>query len=231
MVSEGSRRLGRRRRSKVKRLVAILVGLVMVASVAACGKQPVAEIDSAKEAVEAAVHDGSEVYVADDFRKVNEAMTAAMEEVKVQDGKLFKNYDKANAMLAEVKSQAETVKTKAVAERDRLLHQAETDLDASRTAVGSARELLNNAPAGKGSAADIMVMKADVTGLEGTLSEIQAMVAAGDFSEASERAKAVSEKAAAISNEVQVALAKKAAAQGKKAALQGKNRKKKVTAG
>jgi hypothetical protein len=60
-------------------------------------------------------------------------------------------------------------------------------------------------------------MKADVTGLEGSLNEIQSMLTSGDYAEASNRAKAVSEKAASISNEVQAAMAKKAAAQPKKA--------------
>jgi hypothetical protein len=199
----------------VKQLVAILVGLVMVISVAACGKQPEAEIEAAKTALNAAANDGSEVYVADDFRRINEAMDAAMEEVKIQDDKLFKNYDKANEMLAGVQAEALAVRDLAVAERERLRLQAGADLEAARAAVGASREMLNNAPAGKGSAADIMVMKADVTGLEGTLAEIEAMVAAGDYAEASARAKAVGEKATAISTEVQAALAKIAAAQVK----------------
>jgi hypothetical protein len=199
----------------VKQLVAILVGLVMVISVAACGKQPEAEIEAAKTALNAAANDGSEVYVAEDFKRINEAMDAAMEEVKIQDGKLFKNYDKANEMLAGVQAEALAVRDLAVAERERLRLQAGADLEAARAAVGASREMLNNAPAGKGSAADIMVMKADVTGLEGTLAEIEVMVAAGDYAEASERAKAVGEKATAISTEVQAALAKIAAAQVK----------------
>jgi hypothetical protein len=199
----------------VKQLVAILVGLVMVISVAACGKQPEAEIEAANTALNAAANDGSEVYVAEDFRRINEAMDAAMEEVKIQDGKLFKNYDKANEMLAGVQAEALAVRDLAVAERERLRLQAGADLEAARAAVGSSREMLNNAPAGKGSAADIMMMKADVSGLEGSLAEIEAMVAAGDYAEASERAKAVGEKATAISTEVQVALAKIAAAQVK----------------
>lgn len=199
----------------MKQLVAILVGLVMVISVAACGKQPEAEIEAAKTALNAAANDGSEVYVAEDFKRINEAMDAAMEEVKIQDGKLFKNYDKANEMLAGVQAEALAVRDLAVAERERLRLQAGADLEAARAAVGASREMLNNAPAGKGSAADIMVMKADVTGLEGTLAEIEVMVAAGDYAEASERAKAVGEKATAISTEVQAALAKIAAAQVK----------------
>ncbi|MBU0482208.1 MAG: hypothetical protein KKG47_14020 [Proteobacteria bacterium] len=199
----------------MKRLVAILVSLVMVVSLAACDKQPVAEIEAAKASLEAAASDGSEVFVAEDFRKVNEAMAAAMDEVKVQDGKMFKNYDKANEMLAGVMAEAQTVKAKAIAERERLRLQSVADLESARTAVVSTRELLNQAPAGKGSAADIMVMKADLSGLEATVVEIQAMVTAGDYSEASERALSVKEKAGAISTEIEAALAKKLAAQGK----------------
>ncbi len=206
--------------------MAVLVGLVMVTSFAACDKQPVAGIETAKTAIDAAVNDGSEVYVAEDFKKVNEAMAAAMAEVKSQDAKIFKNYDKANEMLAAVKSEALAVKEKAEAERGRLRLQSGVDLEASRAAVDSARKLLEHVRTGKGLAADIMVMKADLTGLDGELTEIQAMVMAGDYAEASERAKAVSDKAASLSNEVRVALAKKAATQAK-----GKSRKTKLTVG
>jgi hypothetical protein len=195
--------------------VAILAGLVMVASLSACGKQPVEEINATKAAVEAAKVDGT-VYAAEDTKQVEDSLNAAMAEVKVQDEKFFKNYDKASQMLAQVKAQAATVKAKAEAEKERMKQKAIADLAAAQTAVAGAKELLDKAPKGKGSAADVMAMKADVAGMEAALPEIQPMIDGGDYMGASSKAVAISEKAAGVSTAVQEALDKKAAAKGGK---------------
>ena len=209
----------------MKRLVAILAGLVMVASLSACGKQPVEEINATKAAVEAAAVDGT-VYAAEDCKQVNDSMTAAMAEVKVQDEKFFKNYDKASQMLAQVKTQADSVKAKAAAEKERMKAKAAADLAAAQTAVGEAKALVDKAPSGKGSAADIMAMKADVAGMEAALPEIQPMIDGGDYMGASAKAVAISEKAAGVTAAVQEAMAKKAAAKGTKGAKAAKGGKK-----
>ncbi len=200
----------------MKRLVTVLVGLVMAASLVACGKQPVEEIGAAKAAVEAAAGAGAEKYVAEEFTKVNEAMTAAMEEVKVQDGKMFKNYDKAKQMLAQAKADAEALQAKAAAEKERLMNQAAADLATAMTAVSEALTLVENAPKGKGSAADIMAMKADVAGLEAALAEVQPLIDGGDYVGASEKALAIGEKASALSAEIKAAMEKLAAVKAKK---------------
>jgi hypothetical protein len=188
----------------------------MVASLAACGKQPVEEINATKAAVEAAIGAGAETYVADDYKKVDAAMAAALEEVKLQDDKMLKNYDKAKQLLAQVKADGEALQAKAVAEKQRLMEQADADLAAAGTAVATAGELVANAPVGKGSAADIMAMKADITGLEAALGEVQPLIDGGDYAAASEKAQAINAKASALSMEVQNVMIKLAALKGNK---------------
>jgi len=200
----------------VKRLGAVLVGLVMVSTLVACGKQPVEEINATKAAMEAAVSEGANKYVADEYKVVDGALVAAMEEVKLQDSKMFKNYDKAAQMLAKVKTDSEALKAKAIAEKQRLMDQASADLAAAKTAVATAGDLVTNAPKGKGSAADIMAMKADVAGLETALAEVQPLIDAGDFAAASEKALAINDKASALSDEIKAVMAKLAAIKGKK---------------
>jgi hypothetical protein len=200
----------------VKRFIAVLAGLVMVTSLVACGKQPVEEITATKAAVEAAVAAGAEQYVADDYKKVDASMAAALEEVKVQDGKMLKNYDKAKQLLAQAKADGEALQGKAVAEKQRLLEQADADLAAAGTAVATAGELVENAPKGKGSAADIMAMKADITGLEAALGEVQPLIDNSEFAAASERAQAIIVKATALSDEIQNVMIKLAALKGTK---------------
>lgn len=199
----------------MKRLAAVLVGLVMVSSLVACGKQPAEEIGAAKAAIDAAVNEGAANYAAEDFAKVEGALVAALEEVKTQDGKMLKNYDKAKQMLAQAKADSEALQAKTVAEKQRLMDQAVADLLAAGTAVATANELVANAPKGKGSAADIMAMKADVSGLEAALTEVQPLIDGGDYAAASEKALAIKDKATLLSDEIKGVMDKLAALKDK----------------
>ena len=102
----------------MKKIWVLLLTLALTATLSACGKQPVAEIDATKAAMDAATAEGAEKYAADDLKTVNDAMSAAMEEIKGQDGKMFKNYDKAKEMLTKVKADADTLKAKTVTVRE-----------------------------------------------------------------------------------------------------------------
>ena len=160
----------------MKKISAVLVGLVMVTALAACGKQPVEDINATKASVEAAAGEGAAKYVAADYKKVNDELAAAMAEVKVQDEKWFKNYDKAKQLLATAKTDAEALKVKTIAEKERLKQQSIADLAAAQAGVAAAKTELATAPKGKGTAADIAAMGADVAGLEAALAEIQPLI-------------------------------------------------------
>lgn len=192
----------------MKKISAVLVGLVMVTTLAACGKQPVEEINASKAAVEAAAGEGAAKYVADDYKKVNDELSAALAEVKVQDEKWFKNYDKAKQLLATAKADAEALKAKTVAEKERLKNQAIADLAAAQASVADAKTQVGSAPRGKGTAADIEAMKADVAGLEAALAEIQPLIDSGEYVAASEKAAAINGKSAEIAAEVAAVKAK-----------------------
>jgi predicted small lipoprotein YifL len=192
----------------MKKFTAVLVGLVMVTALAACGKQPVEDINATKAAVEAAAGEGAAKYVAADYKKVNDELAAALAEVKVQDEKWFKNYDKAKQLLATAKTDAEALKVKTIAEKERLKQQSIADLAAAQAGVAAAKTELSTAPRGKGTAADIEAMKADVAGLEAALAEIQPLIDSGEFVAASEKAVAINDKAAAVAAEVAAVKAK-----------------------
>lgn len=192
----------------MKKLMAVLMGLVMVTALAGCGKQPVEDINASKAAVEAAAGEGAAKYVADDYKKVNDELAAALAEVKVQDEKWFKNYDKAKQLLATTKTDAEALKAKTVAEKERLKNQAIADLAAAQAALVDAKGQIASAPKGKGTAADIEAMKADVAGLEAAVAEIQPLIDSGEYVAASEKAVAIKDKSAAIAAEVAAVKAK-----------------------
>ena len=193
--------------------VSVLAGLVL----AGCGSQPAQEIQGAKAAVDAVVADGGEKFAPAETKGVAATLNAALEEVKTQDGKYFKNYDKAKEMLAKAKSDAETLKTGLVAKKEQAKNEATANLSAASDAVKAATAALSKAPKGKGAAADLEAMKGDLQGLEAALAGVQPLIDGQDYAAARDKAAGIKSKADEVSTAVAAAMEKMAAAKpGKK---------------
>ena len=89
-----------------KKLLVLL--LLVTFFFTACAK-PTQEMDNAKATVEALTKEGA-IYAKDELKKLNDDLTAALDEVNVQGKKFFKNYGKAKEMLAKVNKDAEALK-------------------------------------------------------------------------------------------------------------------------
>jgi hypothetical protein len=193
--------------------VSVLVALV----VAGCGSQPAQEIQAAKGAVDGVVADGGEKFAPAETKGVADSLNAAMEEVKTQDGKFFKNYDKAKEMLTKAKADAETLKTGLAAKKEQAKTEATANLSAAGEAVNAAKAALSKAPKGKGAAADIEAMKGDLQGLEAALAGVQPLIDGQDYAAARDKAAGIKSKADEVSAAVAAAMEKMAAAKpGKK---------------
>lgn len=195
----------------------LAVNVLVVLALAGCGSQPAQEMQSAKAAVDAVVADGGEKFAPAETKGVSDALNAAMEEVKTQDGKFFKNYDKAKELLAKAKGDAETLKTGLAAKKEQAKSEATANLAAAGDAVKAAKAALAKAPKGKGAAADIEAMKGDLQGLEAALAEVQPLIAGQDYAAARDKAAGIKSKADEVSTAVAAAMEKMAAAKpGKK---------------
>src|SRR5512139_1376921 len=95
-----------------------LFGFFVLFTLIACSKQPVQEINAAKSAVDSAMAEGAEKYSPAEAKKVNDALTEAMAEIKTQDGKFFKDYKKAGEMLAKVKTDSDNLKAGLAAKKE-----------------------------------------------------------------------------------------------------------------
>ncbi len=194
-----------------KAIKILMVSLVAVSLLTACGKAPVEELNLTKSALDAAVGEGAEQYTPDELKAINDKLEAVMAEIKVQDGKFFKSYDAAKTQLAAVKVEAEALKGKVVVRKEELKAAADVALSEAQAVVAEAKALLEVAPQGKGSLADIEAMKNDVAGLEAELAGVQPQIDAGDFIAATEKAHAVSSSALSISGDIKMAQEKLAA--------------------
>lgn len=190
----------------MKKISVLLLALTLTAGLTACSKPPAEEIAATKTAVDAVVAEGAEKYAPEEYKALQDAMTAAMEEVKAQEGKMFGGkYDKAKELLAQVQTSATTVKETAVAAREAMATEVVTVKEAAVAGLAELQALVAAAPVGKGSEADLEAIRADVAGLETSLQEVQPLIDAGDFAGAKEKADAIQAKVAEITAEIQAA--------------------------
>jgi len=186
----------------------LVLGIFIVGLFSSCAKQPTQAIDAAKAAIEAATKEGASVYAADELKKLNDDLQAAMDEVNTQSKKFFKKFGTAKEMLAKVQTDADALKATIPAKIEAAKNAALQAQTEARAALDEAKALLDKAPMGKGTKADIMAMKADLAGLETSFAEIQAAIDGADYFGASAKAATIKEKATVISDQVKAAIEK-----------------------
>lgn len=186
----------------------LALSMVTIFLLVGCAKLPTEEINAAKASVDAVVAEGAQKFAAEDAKKLNDSMQAAQDEIKVQDGKTFKDYAKTKELLAKVKADAETLKAGLAAKKEEAKKNAATAQEAAKTSVAEAKALLAKAPKGKGSKADIEALKADLKGIEDSLAEVKSANGSEDYNAAIEKSNAIKGKAAAISDQIKKAMEK-----------------------
>lgn len=188
-----------------KAIKVLLVSMATITLLTACGKAPVEKVNVAKSSIDAVVGEGGEQYAPDEMKVINDQFAAATAEIKLQESKFFKNFDVVVLDLDQLKADADTLKIKVVARKEELKVAANTALTEAQAAVAEAKALLEVAPQGKGSIADIEAMKSDVVGMETELETVTPQIDAGEYIVATEKAHAVSSKAMMISNDIRTA--------------------------
>jgi hypothetical protein len=198
----------------MKKVRLVVVGLVVLAFLVGCASKPTKEIEDATAAVKAVIAEGLGKYAPEDEKKLNDAVAALNAELKVQEGKTFKSYDKTKQLLADITKMAADMKAALPAKKEAAKQAAVAAMEAAKAAADEAKKLLAKAPKGKGTAADIEALKGDVKGIDDALAEIQGLIDKEDYAAAVTKANAVKEKAAAVAAQVTQALEKQKA--GKK---------------
>jgi hypothetical protein len=192
----------------MKGLTKNLVLVLAIALVLAGCKQPTQQINDAKAVIEDVTKAGADKYAADELKKLNDDLTAALDEVAAQDKKFFKKFGTAKEMLAKVKTDADALKAALPAKIEAVKNAAIQLQGEAKAAIDEAKALLAKAPTGKGTKKDIDALKADLAGAETAFAEIQAALDSLDYIAAADKAKSVKEKAVAISDQVKAAIEK-----------------------
>jgi len=186
----------------------LTLALVVVFAFASCAKAPTQLTDSAKAAIQGVVDAKGGVYAVDELNKLNGDLQAAMDEVAAQSKKFFKKFGPAKEMLTKVVTDADAVKALIPGRIAEAKSAAEMAANEAKTTWDEAKALLEKAPKGKGTKADIEAMKADLAGLESAMADVQSAMAAEDYVGAKDKAMVIKEKAAAIVEQIKAAIAK-----------------------
>ena len=101
----------------IVRFRAIALGLAI--TVAGCASPPNSDVDAAKAALDKAATDRADQYAAESLKAAQDARAALDAELKAQEGKLIKSYDKTKELAVAAKAAADKAAADAVAGKEK----------------------------------------------------------------------------------------------------------------
>ncbi|MBU1701534.1 MAG: hypothetical protein KJ970_12305 [Candidatus Eisenbacteria bacterium] len=193
----------------VKRSLVLGACLLALGLATSCSKAPDTELLAAQESLATAREAEAEDYAYREYSAARESLEVAQRLISEQDSKfsLTRKYDHARDLLAESCSLASAARESAGIAKERTKEEALAMIFEAEQALNASRDLLVNAPVGKGNRADIELMKADLNALAPSLEEAQAAYDDGNFMSAKSNAMVVLTKAGGISDEIRAAMA------------------------
>jgi hypothetical protein len=195
----------------VKRIAVVFVLFALLVFVS-CAKPPEQEIQKADTAIEAARTAEAEEYVPDAFQTAMDTLNAANAAKTEADGKfaLFRSYGKAKELYVRAEALANEAATQVEAEKERVKEEVTGLLTQAKAVLDSADAALKKAPKGKGSKADIELIKNDLTAAQTGFADGENDFNAGKYKAAKAKIEAAMQKAQAVIAEIEQAKAKKA---------------------
>ena len=193
-----------------KRIAVVFVVFALLALVS-CAKAPEQEIQKANSSMEAARTAEAEEYAPDAFQVAMDTLNAANAAKTEADGKfaLFRSYGKAKELFVRAEGLANEAATAAQTEKERVRAEVTELITQAQTVLDSANAALKKAPKGKGSKADIELIKNDLAAAQTGFDEGKADFDAGKYKAAKAKIEAAMQKAQAVTEEIAQAAAKK----------------------
>ncbi|MGB7062311.1 MAG: hypothetical protein WBF13_08165 [Candidatus Zixiibacteriota bacterium] len=190
-------------------LIMVICGLLVVAG---CGKAPEQERQMAEMAFEEAAGAETQQYASDAYAMALDTLNAAKAAMEEANSKfaLFRGYGKSKELFVRAEALAKEAQVTAQAEKERVKEEVSALIVQAKTALDAATEALAKAPRGKGSKADIELIKNDLNAASVAYEEAKIDFDAGAYATARTKLQAVTRKAQSISEEIAKAAAKKA---------------------
>jgi protein TonB len=103
------------------RVIAIVraIALGLAITVTGCASPPKADVDAAKASIEKATTDGAGQYAAESLKAAQDAQAALDAELKAQEGKWFKSYDRTKELAAAAKAAGDKASAEAIESKEK----------------------------------------------------------------------------------------------------------------
>ena len=191
--------------------IAVVFALFALLVFIGCAKPPDQEIQKANSSIEAARAAEAEEYVPESFQVAMDTLNAASAAKQEADGKfaLFRSYSKAKALYVSADALASKASQDAAAEKERVKQEVTGLLTQAKAVLDSANAALAKAPKGKGSKADIELIKNDLAAAQASFDDANNDFNAGKYKIAKAKVEAAMQKAQAVIDEIAAAKAKK----------------------
>jgi hypothetical protein len=186
----------------------VLIVMAVAVLFASCSKLPQAEIDAAKASLEQAKTAQADIYLVDEFFGIQDSLNAIIVAAEAQSSKMFGNYKEVKAKLEAVTTQS----TELVAKTETRKEEIKNDLATAQLEISTLQQennqLLEIAPKGKEGKEALDAIRADIEGINTSVSDVPVLIESGDLLNAQTKVKAAQEKAAAINTELKTVLDK-----------------------
>lgn len=191
--------------------IAVVLALFALLVFIGCAKPPEQEIQKANSSIEAARAAEAEEYVPESFQVAMDTLNAANAAKQEADGKfaLFRSYSKAKALYVSADALAAKAAQDAAAEKERVKQEVAGLMTQAKAVLDSATAALAKAPKGKGSKADIELIKNDLAAAQASFDDANNDFNAGKYKVAKTKVEAAMQKAQAVIDEIAAAKAKK----------------------
>lgn len=191
-----------------KRVLMGLAIISMVVVLTSCGKKPQVEIDAVNAAIESAKTAGAAIYLPAEFAALQDSLNAVMTDITAKESKMFKNFKPEIARLGEVTALANTITGNVAAKKEEVKAEVTNMMASIKTVIDENALLIPKLPRGKGGAAVIEQIKADVATVDAAVVEAQGLFDKGSYMDAMNKIKAAKEKADGLNAEVKEVLTK-----------------------
>ncbi|MCJ7628899.1 MAG: hypothetical protein MUO50_10990 [Longimicrobiales bacterium] len=193
-------------------LTLALTGLVL----SGCSKAPAAEIEAADAAIAATMAAGAEEYAPASWGSVNDLRAQLDAELAIQSEKfaLTRSYDHAQDLAMQVKAASEEAASETAMKREEVRQQTATLLAEVKLALVEVQGMLTTAPRGKGSAADLAALKADLDTAAAALAEGETAMGEERYMDAQAKVLAAQSGVEAVKSAIQMAIGVRGISQG-----------------
>jgi len=191
------------------RFFLVIATVAAVALMTSCAKVPQVELDAASAALESAKTVQTDVYFPAEFAALNDSLTVMLQNIETQKSKSAKDFKAIKLNAEAITLKAGELAGQVEAKKAEVKAEAETMMAGAKTLLDEANALILKAPKGKEGKAVVDEIKNELTVIETSLTDTQALFDGGtNYVQVVDKLKAATEGLNGIIAELKEAMAK-----------------------